>query len=72
MNRVIHGDGQVILNVCGCGKVHFTYGAVTLHFVRDEFLAFACELGRAADLLRQQAHGREPVVGTSRQGRQCY
>lgn len=72
MERFIQGKGQAVLNVCGCGKVHVTCGAVTLHFVRDEFLAFACELGRAADLLRHQAHGREPFGGTSQRGTKCH
>lgn len=72
MDQIIHGDGQAVLKVCGCGKMHFTYGPITLHFDRDEFLAFACKLGRAADLLRRQAHGREPVLGTSRHGTQCH
>ncbi len=34
MDRIIHGGGQAILN--GCGKLHFTYGPVTVHFDQEE------------------------------------
>jgi ribosomal protein S27AE len=31
MQKVIQSDGQAVLNVCGCGRLHFTYGPLTLH-----------------------------------------
>ena len=31
-------DGQTKLALCGCGKLHFTYGSVTVHFEREDFL----------------------------------
>ena len=48
MDNVIHGNGQAALNVCGCGRLHFTYGPITLHFDRDEFQMFADVVGRLA------------------------
>ena len=45
MDNVIHGNGQAALNVCGCDRLHFTYGPITLHFDRDEFVAFAGAVG---------------------------
>jgi len=41
MDNVIHGHEQAALNLCGCNRLHFTYGPITLHFDRDEFLKFA-------------------------------
>ncbi|RMH07869.1 MAG: hypothetical protein D6704_04175 [Nitrospirae bacterium] len=29
------------LNICDCGRLHLTYGVVTLHFTRKEFVDFA-------------------------------
>ncbi|MBI4001573.1 MAG: hypothetical protein HY348_07300 [Nitrospira defluvii] len=53
MENVIHGKGQAALNVCGCDRLHFTYGPITLHFGRDEFIAFADAVTRLASQLRQ-------------------
>lgn len=48
MENFIHANGQAKLNVCGCGRLHFTYGPITLHFDREEFQAFAEVVGRLA------------------------
>ncbi len=48
MENVVQGKGQAALNLCGCGKLHFTYGPVTLHFEREEFQAFAETVCRLA------------------------
>lgn len=48
MENFIHGKGQAKLNVCGCGRLHFTYGPITLHFDREEFQVFAKVVGRLA------------------------
>lgn len=53
MENVIHGNGQAALNMCGCDRLHFTYGPITLHFDRDEFVAFADAVARLASQLRQ-------------------
>jgi hypothetical protein len=53
MEHVIHGRGQAALNVCGCGRLHFTYGPITLHMDRDEFVAFADTVTRLASQLGQ-------------------
>lgn len=37
----VHHDGQTALAVCGCGRLHLTYGPITLNFQRDEFVKFA-------------------------------
>ncbi|MCP9448161.1 MAG: hypothetical protein NNA22_11425 [Nitrospira sp.] len=48
MDNVIHRQGQAGMNICGCGKLHFTYGPITLHFSREEFQVFAEVVGRLA------------------------
>jgi len=55
MENVLHGDLQSKVAFCGCGKLHFTYGPLTLHFDRSEFLAFADSVGRLGALVRQAA-----------------
>ncbi|MBA5867861.1 MAG: hypothetical protein GDA67_14300 [Nitrospira sp. CR1.3] len=51
----MQGDGQTKLVLCGCGKLHVTYGSVTLHFEREEFVLFAESIGRLAAMLKQSA-----------------
>lgn len=50
MSHVSH-DGRAMLDVCGCGRLHLTYGAITLNFRRDEFLRFAHDVERLASYL---------------------
>jgi hypothetical protein len=47
----VNQDGHTMLDVCGCGRLHLTYGAVTLNFQREEFLRFARDVERLADYL---------------------
>lgn len=39
---------QLKLNLCDCSRIHLTYGSITLHFEKEEFLAFAMQLTRMA------------------------
>ena len=39
---------QLKLNVCDCSRIHLTYGSITLHFEKEEFLAYAMQLTRMA------------------------
>lgn len=55
MENVLRGDLQSKVAFCGCGKLHFTYGPLTLHFDRGEFLAFADSVGRLGAHVRQAA-----------------
>ena len=47
----VNQDGHTMLDVCGCGRLHLTYGVITLNFRREEFLRFAREVERLADYL---------------------
>lgn len=53
MEHVVHGEGQSKLVFCGCGRFHFTYGPLTLHFDPDEFLRFTKSVERLSVLARQ-------------------
>ncbi len=39
---------QLKLNVCDCSRIHLTYKSVTLHFEKEEFLAYAMQMTRMA------------------------
>ncbi|MFO0775516.1 MAG: hypothetical protein U0172_12705 [Nitrospiraceae bacterium] len=51
-------DGVTKVTLCGCGKLHFSYGPVTVHFERDQFLQFAESVGRIAACVRQAPHNQ--------------
>jgi hypothetical protein len=55
MEDFMNGQGKLAL--CECGKLHFTYGAVTVHFESEEFFLFAEAVGRLSAMIRQTAHG---------------
>ncbi len=55
MERTLRVSEQMTLSECGCGRLQFTYGPVTLHFERTEFLLFARDV---AHLLTHVAHSR--------------
>ena len=41
MRDSVHQQGRTSLAVCDCGKLHFRYGMITVHFEPEEFAAFA-------------------------------
>ena len=61
MENVLSSEMQSKVAFCGCGKLHFTYGPLTLHFDRVEFLAFADSVGRLGALVRQAAKDSSTV-----------
>ena len=72
MENVLRGDLQSKLAFCGCGKLHFTYGPLTLHFDRVEFLAFADSVGRLGALVRQAAKDSSVVSGHVSNATVCH
>ncbi|MGH7233420.1 MAG: hypothetical protein ACREJU_18970 [Nitrospiraceae bacterium] len=44
---------RMALDMCGCGRFHLTYGALTLHFEPGEFLAFAGDIAQVVAQLRR-------------------
>lgn len=60
MHSLKQHDTRTALSMCTCGKLHFSYGLITLHFEPEEFTSFA---GAVAHLLAQytQVHSaRQP------------
>jgi len=47
-----HATAQLMLNLCTCGRLHFSYGPVTIHLKREEFLSFAEQIAQAVHYLR--------------------
>lgn len=43
-------DGRAALNMCTCGKVHFSYGSITFHSRPTSFLL------SSAPLIQEHAH----------------
>ena len=62
MDPINHYEGQAVMSVCRCGRLHFTYGQITLHFEREEFVAFAGQVGRLAAQLKQMVAGQGLVL----------
>jgi hypothetical protein len=55
---IVRGEGQSKLALCDCGQLHFTYGPLTLHFDREEFLRFTESVARLGALVR---HTPRPI-----------
>ena len=72
MNNVLHSQGTTALNVCGCGKLHFTYGPITLHFEPQEFVAFAGSIAALLTQFRQIPEGRHPAPLTNHTDTLCH
>lgn len=53
MKKTLGTDDPIKLVLCDCGKLHVTCGPVTLHFTRDEFLAYADSVRRLAAIIAQ-------------------
>lgn len=65
-------DGQTKLALCGCGKLHFTYGSVTVHFEREDFLLFADSVGRLSAMVRQASKVSTLLPGPASDIRICH
>jgi hypothetical protein len=72
MENFIRRPRQTSLNACGCGQLHFTYGPITLHFEREEFLTFAEVVGRLAAQIPLASSDRKPVTRASGSDGFCH
>lgn len=72
MDNVIHGNGQAALNLCGCDRLHFTYGPITLHFDREEFRVFAEVVGRLAAQVPYVEDNAGPLTRAPRTETICH
>ncbi|MBS0168109.1 MAG: hypothetical protein JSR29_18655 [Nitrospira sp.] len=65
MNKAFGKDAPMKLVLCGCGQLHLTCGAVTLHLTRDEFLVFAESVQRLAVIVARPS--AEQSLGVAQQ-----
>lgn len=72
MDQMSPGLHKTTVTICACGKLHFTYGAITLRFDPDEFLAFATSVGTQASQLRQALGTKHRTVPSSAHGDVCH
>lgn len=72
MDKTLRADGPMKLVLCGCGRLHVTCGPVTLHFNREEFLAFADTVGRLAAIVAQQPAGLAPAARQGAHTEVCH
>lgn len=72
MRKSIRTSEQSILAICDCGRLHLTYGPVTLHFHQEEFLAFTNELSRLAGFVRMIVDCQTPTPIPGQQRSVCH
>ncbi len=60
MHSLKQRDGRTALNMCTCGKLHFSYGSITIHFGPDEFASFAGAVAHLYAQYRQIHNARQP------------
>lgn len=72
MEKPIRVSGQTALNVCGCGRLHLTYGPITLHFEAIEFTLFAADVARIVAHLRRTHSGPEHPLPAEPTGSPCH
>ncbi len=64
--------GKTMLTVCTCGKLHFTYGPITVRFEPDQFLAFAAGVAALSAQFRQSMGLRHPAEASTAEGHPCH
>ncbi len=67
-----YDQGSMTLKLCGCGQLHCTYGPLTLHLRREEFLAFAEQIAQAARYLKQSPEHLESLLHSGQSGPSCH
>lgn len=72
MDKTLGKDSPMKLVLCGCGKLHLTCGAVTLHLMRDEFLVFAESVRRLATIVAQPSMSHPLVSAQPSPSEVCH
>lgn len=72
MKKALVTESPMKLVLCGCGKLHMTCGAVTLHLTHDEFLVFADSIRRVATIMTQPSFGQASVITQSSPSEVCH
>lgn len=72
MQQVIRSAGRTALTVCACGKLHFTYGPITLHFETKEFVSFADDIAHLITQFRLIQDDRQSVPASTYNDIVCH
>lgn len=72
MKKVFGNESPMKLVLCGCGKLHLTCGAVTLHLTREEFLVFAESVQRLAVIVARPPAEQSLGVAQPTQSAVCH
>jgi hypothetical protein len=72
MKQTVNKDNPMKLVLCGCGKLHLTYGNVTFHLTRDEFLVFADSVRRLAAIVAQPSLSPPLVAAPASPNEVCH
>lgn len=72
MKKTLRTQEAMKLVLCGCGKIHVTWGSITLHFMRDEFQAFAESIRRLAAIMTQPSANEKSPATTSSFSEVCH
>lgn len=72
MQKTVGKESSMKLVLCDCGKLHLTYGALTLHLTRDEFLVFSESIRRLATIVAQPPVGQHPATLRSSPSEVCH
>ena len=65
-------ESPMKLVLCDCGKLHVTWGSVTLHFTHDEFLLFAESARRLAAIVAQPPSNQASAATPSTITEMCH
>ncbi len=72
MKKVFSKESPMKLVLCGCGKLHLTCGAVTLHLTRDEFLVFSESVQRLAVIVARPSTEHSLRAAQPTPGAACH
>lgn len=72
MKKVFGKESPMKLVLCGCGKLHLTCGAVTLHLTREEFLMFAESVQRLAMIVARPSTEQSLGAAQPTQSAVCH
>jgi hypothetical protein len=72
MNKTVDKESPMKLVLCGCGKLHLTYGPITLHLTRDEFLVLADSVRRLAAIVAQPSMNPPLVAAPASSNEVCH
>jgi hypothetical protein len=72
MKKTLGMESPMKMVLCGCGKLHLTCGAVTLHLTREEFLVFSESVRRMAVIVAQPTTNQRLVAAQASASEVCH